>query len=84
MMIRHQRNAHRLMLPPFYSRRQLKKFIRLQHGLATSSQIKKDHGLVSDMVQTGAAHVDMKHIAIGSGCLLMSLFFLAMIAAGRD
>ena len=78
-------NIRRLKLSPFHNRRQLKKFNRLLNGLATSPQLKRDCGLVSVLDQASASRVHMECIVVGSGCLFMSLFLIAMtLVAGTN
>jgi hypothetical protein len=75
MKIRRQRDAHRLKLPAFRTRRQVKKLNRFKHLVVTSPRI-----------PATAARVDLEvtQVILGSCCLLMSLFFIVMIAMGRS
>jgi hypothetical protein len=79
---RQRRNAHRLLLPPFRNRRQLKKWNRLQHAVATSYQIKRIDDVASVKTEVDAGGVDLQRIVVGSCCTLMSLFFIVMIVIG--
>jgi hypothetical protein len=82
MKIRRQRNALRLKLPAFCTPRERKKFSLLKHAGITSLRTRDIHGDHVGTVQI--AHLDLEHIIIASCCLFMSIFFIAVIAVGRD
>jgi hypothetical protein len=82
MKIRSQKNSQHLKLPAFRIRRQREKFNLLKYAGMASPRIRETCGEHVGEVQV--AHVDLKRIVIASYCLFMSIFFIAVIAVGRD